>query len=136
MSYFRKNKNKLSYYDRQMRSPLHICLFLYIGYVIWSLLVPLYDGWVLGYTSGFNYLAILVSGIGVYAMHGHFNQTVPLPVLLILRSVQFIVRFLLDTSYKLNLISFISLVICEVILAILEMIDRVTFVYIKEKGDV
>lgn len=119
-----------------MRSPLHICLGLYIGYVVWSLLVPLYDGWVLGCTSGFNYLAVVISGVGVYAMHGHFNQTVPLPVLLILRSVQFVVRFLLETDYKLNLISFASLVIIEVILSILEMVDRVTFVYVKEKGDV
>ena len=136
MKRFKKKKNELSYYDRQMRSPLHVCLGLYIGYVVWSLLVPLYDGWVLGYTSGFNYLAVVISGVGVYAMHGHFNQTVPLPVLLILRSVQFVVRFLLETDYKLNLISFASLVIIEVILSILEMVDRVTFVYVKEKGDV
>lgn len=125
-------KNNLTVYEREVRSNLLTIKVLFVIYVLLNLFLPLYKDNSLAYHSIISYLAIIIAGIGCWAMFGHLNQWVPLFPLILLRIAEFIFKFIKPIGPPIYLFTLIILVIFDIMICAYMMIDRAQYYYVRE----
>jgi hypothetical protein len=125
-------RSKHNSYEKEILLPLKILSIMYGIYVIVNLSLPIYRPLSFGVTSIFSYISIVSVGIGVIGAHGYFGQPSPLLPCLLVRLVQFVITFLKPIgSKKLILVSFLLLLILDIVINIYILNDRSTYEYIE-----
>lgn len=123
----------MSSYDREILKPLKVIKVLFILYCLINLFLPTYAGYTLGYKGLYSYLSIIFVGVGVMGMHGYFNQVIPLPLILGVRVIQFLLRYLLKNDNQINIYIFIVLCLADVAICAYLFIDRFNYEYVERR---
>lgn len=129
----KKKKKKLSTYDKEIILPLLVAKVMLFIYALVNIFTPVYQDYQFAFKSMLNFIPVILMCVGVYAMHGHFGQIVPLFPITILRLVQFFLQYMRESELKLVLPIFGIFILLDAFFIAFLMYDRVAYTYIEEK---
>lgn len=119
-------------YENLIRQPLQLLRICFVVYSAFIFLTPVYKGGGIGIDSISSFICWVVVLGSLLSCHGMlFDFTAMFPVV-VLRSVFFIYAFFFKWE-ELNLITFLILMVVEIVINMLILSDKDNYEYVKEE---
>lgn len=119
-------------YERGLLTNLKLGKALYGIIFILNIFLPLFKPSVFGYKCPTQYVLLIVQFLGLLGMQGYLtDQYIPILPIVFIRLIQFVTHTFIFKA-KVNTMIFLVLSIIDFIFIMLLIIDKDSYVYIKE----